>query len=512
MTLMVTSNDASAFSTAWRGVPLPEIKKNRKKMAWRLKEDKQDYFKNRRPKGFPPGPRGLPIVGNIFSVDQNKTHESLTQFARKYGNVYSIRMGQTWMVVLNSLEVLKEGLITQGDSMVERPDVPLLDDVLHKQDLFSGKIWKQQRRFALSTLRHFGFGKKSLEQVVLDEFTNCAAYFSKYKGSLFNPQRIVTCMTSNIICSIVFGHRFEYSDEKFVNLIDMFDEAFQIQESIWSKLYNSFPGVMRLLPGPHQTFLQIWESVKDFIREKIREHKKTWDPSEPRDFIDCYLNEIEMNKEQNDSDIFNEETLIGIALDLFSAGTETTSTTIRWAFLYMVKYPEIQEKVQAEIDRVIGQYRQPSCDDRTKMPYTNAVIHEIQRISNIVPLSVAHATNKEVQLLDYTIPKGIVIIPNLTSVLLDENEWETPNTFNPGHFQNKEGEFVKRAAFLPFSAGKRACLGENLAKMELFLFFTSFMQQFTFSMPAGVKPVMDYRFGITLSPQPFEICAQSRLN
>ncbi|GAA6236430.1 cytochrome P450 2J2-like, partial [Lates japonicus] len=167
-------------------------------------------------------------------------------------------------------------------------------------------------------------------------------------------------------------------------------------------------------------------------------------------------------------------------------------------------------KVQAEIDRVIGQSKQPSTEDRPSLPYTDAVIHEVQRISNIVPLSLPHVTTRDIQLGGYTIPKGVTIIPNLTSVLFDKNEWETPYTFNPGHFLNEEGKFVKRAAFIPFSAGKRVCLGENLARMELFLFFTSFMQHFTFSMPAGVKPVMEYRFGITLAPQQYEICATSR--
>lgn len=138
--------------------------------------------------------------------------------------------------------------------------------------------------------------------------------------------------------------------------------------------------------------------------------------------------------------------------------------------------------------------------------------------------------------------QGTTIIPNLTSVLFEENEWESPNTFNPGHFLDDEGKFRKRAAFIPFSAGeewhlcktwrrfvlcsetyspsygcfhcfrsgKRLCLGENLARMELFLFFTSFMQHFTFSMPAGVKPDMSFRFGVTLAPKPYEICAIPR--
>ncbi|XP_051803638.1 cytochrome P450 2J2-like [Acanthochromis polyacanthus] len=371
----------------------------------------------------------------------------------------------------------------------------------------NGHKWRQQRRFALSTLKYFGFGKKSLEPVILDEFTHCAEEFRSSKGKPFNPRLAINSAVSNIICSLVFGHRFEYSDEKFRKLLGMFEDVFRMQASIWTGLYNSFPVLMRHLPGPHQTGRQAWRKVQDFVREQINEHKQTWDLSEQRDFIDCYLKEIHMGRVDN---TFDEENLIVCVMDLFLAGTETTSTTLRWAFLYMAKYPEIQEKVQAEIDRVIGQSRQPSMEDRANLPYTDAVIHEIQRMGNIVPLSLPHSTNKDVQLGGYSIPKGVTIIPNLTSVLFDKNEWETPYTFNPGHFLSEEGKFVTQAAFIPFSAGKRLCLGENLARMELFLFFTSSMQHFTFSMPAGVKPSMEYRLGVTLAPKDYEVCVTSR--
>ncbi|XP_069006428.1 cytochrome P450 2J2-like [Embiotoca jacksoni] len=470
-----------------------------------------DYIKNRRPVSFPPRPRALPIVGNIFTVDHNKTHESLTQLAETYGDVYSLRMGQRWLVVLNGFDVLKEALVTQGDSLVDRPEFPLVDNVFHKRGVISsnGNIWKQQRRFALSTLRYFGFGKKSLEPVILDEFTHCAKDIRSYKGKPFDPRLIINNTVSNIICSLVFGHRFEYGDKKFKNLIQMFDKALQLEASIWAELYNSFPRLMSLLPGPHQMVNQIWNNVKNFVQQEMNEHKQSWDPSERRDYIDCYLNEIQKNKGQ-DGNTFDEENLIICVLDLFVAGSETTSTTLRWAFLYMAKYPEIQEKVQAEIDRVIGQSRQPSMEDRARLPYTDAVIHETQRMGNIVPLSLPHFTSRDMQLRGYTIPKGVTVIANLTSVLFDKNEWETPFTFNPKHFLNEEGTFVKRAAFIPFSAGKRLCLGENLARMELFLFFTSFMQHFTVSMPAGVKPELDYCFGVTLAPKSYEICITSR--
>ncbi|XP_051802861.1 cytochrome P450 2J2-like isoform X10 [Acanthochromis polyacanthus] len=471
-----------------------------------------DYVKYRRPLGFPPGPLSLPILGNIFTVDHARAHETLTQLAGKYGHVYSLRSGPQWFVVLNGIDILKEALVTQGDSLADRPNIALPIDISNGLGVIfnSGHNWRQQRRFALSTLRYFGFGKKSLEPVILEEFTHCAEEFRSFKGKPFNPHLITNNAVSNIICSLVFGRRFEYNDEKFRKLLQYFDKIVQIQASLSAQLYNAFTALMRYVPGPHQTIKQICKDVKDFIREELNEHKQTLDPSERRDYIDCYLNEIEMSKGQDDN-TFDEENLIMCVMDLFVAGSETTSSTLRWAFLYMAKYPEIQEKVQAEIDRVIGQSRQPSMEDRVNLPYTDAVIHEIQRMGNIVPLSLPHFTNRDVQLGGYTIPKGVTIIPNLTSVLFDKNEWETPYTFNPGHFLNEEGKFVKPAAFIPFSAGKRLCLGENLAKMELFLFFISFMQHFTFSMPAGVKPSMEYRFGVVLAPKDYEICVTSRV-
>nr|XP_020505679.1 cytochrome P450 2J2-like [Labrus bergylta] len=470
-----------------------------------------DYIKNRRPASYPPGPQAFPIVGNMFSVDHKRCHESMTQLAGKYGDVYSLRMGQEWVVVLNGYEVLKEALVNQGDSVADRPPLPILQDMSEKLGIVfnSGHMWKQQRRFALSTLRYFGTGKKSLEPVILDEFTHCSKEFQSFKGKPFDPKLIIGNAVSNIICSLVFGHRFEYTDEKFRKLISWFEIALQFQASIWTQFYNSFPKLMRCLPGPHQTVVRVWKDAKDFTRGELEEHKNNWDPSDPRDFIDCYLKEIQESKGQADN-TFHEENLVISVFELFVGGSETTSTTLRWAFLYMAKYPEIQAKVQADINRVIGQYRQPSMEDRVNMPYTDAVLHEVMRMSNIVPLSLPHMTNKDIQLGGYTIPKGTTIIPNLTSVLYDKNEWETPFTFNPGHFLTEEGKFVKQAAFMPFSAGKRLCLGENLARMELFLFFTSFMQRFTFSMPAGVKVKLDYQFGITMAPCPYEICATLR--
>uniref|UniRef100_A0A667Y484 Uncharacterized protein n=1 Tax=Myripristis murdjan TaxID=586833 RepID=A0A667Y484_9TELE len=392
-----------------------------------------DYLKTRRPSSFPPGPWALPFVGNIFTVDFNRT----------YGDVYSLRMGQTWMVVLNGFQIVKEALVTQGDSLADRPILPFQ----------------------------------------VDMFLNLAGPQSE--GKPFNPHLIINNAVSNMICSLIVGHRFEYEDERFIKLIKRFDSALQSATSIWAQASKIHFNQLKMT-GQYYTFRKCARLFFQYFMMNIFVYSQRKGDAEST---------------------FSEENLVICALDLFVAGSETTSTTLRWAFLYMAKYPEIQEKVQAEIDRVIGQSRKPSMMDRANLPYTDAVIHEIQRMGNIVPLSLRHSTNRDIQLGDYTVPKGVVIIPNLTSVLFDKREWETPYTFNPGHFLNEEGKFVKRAAFIPFSAGKRVCLGENLARMEIFLFFTSFMQRFTISVPAGTKLVLDFCFGFTLARAPYEICA-----
>lgn len=269
------------------------------------------------------------------------------------------------------------------------------------------------------------------------------------------------------------------------------------------------PWVMRRVPGPHRRIFTGWEEVTSFINIRIQEHMKDNDPSSPRDFIDCFLNEIEKCEDDTRAG-FNLENLSFCTLDLFVAGTETTSTTLYWGLLFMINYPEIQAKVQAEIDAVVRSSRQPSMEDRDSMPYTDAVIHETQRMGNIIPLNVSRMATKDTEVGGYTIPKNTIVLGTLQSILFDESEWETPHTFNPGHFLDQEGKFRKRDAFLPFSLGKRVCPGEQLAKMELFLFFTSLLQRFTFFSPPGVEPSLDFQMGATHSPKPYQLCATPR--
>lgn len=255
-------------------------------------------------------------------------------------------------------------------------------------------------------------------------------------------------------------------------------------------LYNFFPTILDSLPGPHKTLIKNTETVDDFIKEIVIAHQESFDASCPRDFIDAFINKMQQEKENS---YFTVESLTRTTLDLFLAGTGTTSTTLRYGLLILLKHPEIEEKMHKEIDRVVGRDRSPCMADRSQLPYTDAVIHEIQRFIDFLPLNVPHAVIKDTKLRDYFIPKDTMIFPLLSPILQDCKEFPNPEKFDPGHFLNANGTFRRSDYFMPFSAGKRICAGEGLARMEIFLFLTSILQNFS------LKPVKD-RKDIDISP------------
>ncbi|KAG8552874.1 hypothetical protein GDO81_003120 [Engystomops pustulosus] len=440
---------------------------------------------------LPPGPTPLPILGNLFQFTGKDVFKSLYKLGEKYGPVYLLHMGMDPVVVLCSCDAVKEALISNAEDFGARGHMPLLNRITcGGQGVVgsNGERWKQLRRFSLMTLRNFGMGKKSIAQRIQEEAQFLMNELRKSKGQPLDPTFYFSKAVSNVICSVVLGDRFEYEDKDFLTILGFMNEIFKGFSSIWGQVYNLYPNVMDRIPGPHHKMFKAIDGIHEIIKKHVKRHKETLDPNDPRDFIDCFLIKTEQEKDVPASE-FNTEAIVNTTFDLFGAGTETVSTTLRYGFMILLKYPDVEERLHQEIDNVIGRDRTPCIEDRPQMPYMDAVIHEIQRFIDLLPLGVPRKATQDLKFRDYFIPEGTTIYPMLGSVLRDPKQFKSPNRFNPEHFLDDKGKFIRNEGFMPFSSGKRVCVGEGLARMELFLFFTTILQNFSLWSPVDIEDI-----------------------
>nr|AGN04287.1 cytochrome P450 [Oryzias melastigma] len=464
----------------------------------------------------PPGPRPLPIIGNLLQIDLKRPYKTFEESRRTYGPVFTVFLGGQKVVVLAGYKTVKNALISRDEEFGERSIPHIFHELSKGHGVLwtNGDTWREMRRFALTNMRDFGMGKKACEDKITEECQYLLEVLKKFKGNAFDTTKPVNYAVSNIICSMVYGSRFEYDDPKFTTMVDQTNRTIQLIGSSTLQAYNMVPWLFKWVGSRREVHACAAANRKQ-NRSIFTHLKETLNPQMCRGFVDAFLvkrQTLEVSDSGITNSSFNDENLLMTVVHLFAAGTETTSTTLRWGLLLMAKYPKIQDQVRDELRRVIGD-RQIQVSDRKNLPFTDAVIHEIQRVASIVPTALPHKTSKDITFQGYFIKKGNYCLPLLTSVLYDENEWESPRTFNPSHFLDKEGKFIKRDAFMPFSAGRRVCLGESLARMDIFLFFTSLLQHFSFTPPAGISedeldltPVV----GFTLAPQPQGLCAVRR--
>ncbi|CAH2314078.1 cytochrome P450 2G1-like [Pelobates cultripes] len=432
---------------------------------------------------------------------------------KKYGDVYTLYLGPRRVVVLCGYDAVKEALVDNGDEFGLRGQLPVIDLYIqgHGVIFSNGDQWKELRRFSLMTLRNFGMGKRSIEERIKEEALCLVDELKKKNGEPFDPTFYFSQVASNIICSILFGNRFAYDDPDFRRLMQIINEIFIGMSSPWGQLFDMFNVVMKYLPGPHHNAVRCAYKLEKFALERLERDRKTVDINHPRHMMDSFLIRTEEEK-SNPSTHFNMENLLKNSTGLFVAGTETLSTTLRHGFLLFLKFPHIKEKVQVEIDSVIGRDRDPEPEDRLSMPYTDAVIHEIQRYANVLPMNLPHAVPKDTQFRGFTIPKGTDVFPVLAFVLNDPKYFPDPSTFNPDRFLDENGDFKKNEAFMAFSAGKRVCLGESLARLELFIFITTLLKHFDIRTPENpvdmdISPQM---VGFSNVPKPYNISFSPR--
>ncbi|XP_060623354.2 cytochrome P450 2B4-like [Anolis sagrei] len=462
---------------------------------------------------FPPGPLSLPLIGGVWRINFGIgcTVETPMKLAEQYGDIFTVWGGNIPVVVLSGFEAVKEGLIDHLEDFSDRPQTGFTTLIARGKGvaLSNGHTWKQQRRFGVVTLRKLGVGKRSLEGQIEEESQQLVEVFTREKGQPFDPALPLTNSVSNLICALSFGHRFPLEDETFKKLIDALRFTLKFGGSIFLGLYELFPWLMKHLPGPHKKASHVTEMLLSLAKKETQKHKEQKSFQDPRDLIDFYLLEIEKRKNDPTS-TYDEENLAQIIHDFFVAGTETSATSLKWAILLLANYPDIQDKAYKEIEDVLCS-SSFSYQDLKKLPYTNAVLHEILRLKYPLLFGLPRQTSKDVKMRGFLIPKGTSIVPNVRSALLDPKYWESPKEFNPKHFLDQDGHFVANEAFLAFGAGARVCFGEHLARMEIFIFFVNLLRAFRFQLPPGVKELNEEpAVALSTPPHPYKVCAVPR--
>ncbi|XP_053577651.1 cytochrome P450 2F2 [Bombina bombina] len=431
-------------------------------------------------RNLPPGPTPLPLIGNLLHMQMGEITGLLMKLWNQYGPVYTLYFGSRPVVFICGYQAVKEALVDHAEEFAGRGSLPLLDKFTQGYGLAfaNGERWKQMRHFSFKTLKDFGLGKKSTELKIQEEAQNLVNEVKKRNGLPIDPSKMIMDAVCNVFCFIIFGNQFDYKDERCSTLFSFVEEIFRLMSSSWGQMEDTFPQLMKYIPGPHKKIIAVSEEMVACIQKRVEINQATLDPTCPRDYIDCFLIKMEQEK-HNPNTEFNMRNLLLSVHSLLLGATDTTATTLKHALLILLTYPEIQAKLHKEIDQVIGRNRFPLLSDRSQMPYTEAVINEVQRFADISPLNAARAVTKDTQFRGYTIPKGTNVNALLSTVHRDPSQFSTPYKFNPNHFLDENGGFKKNDAMMAFSAGKRRCPGEGLALIELFLFFTIILQNFT---------------------------------
>uniref|UniRef100_A0A7E4UPY9 CYtochrome P450 family n=1 Tax=Panagrellus redivivus TaxID=6233 RepID=A0A7E4UPY9_PANRE len=481
------------------------------------------YWKRR---NLPPGPTPLPIIGNVIQFHKSPHPDFYTAWTKQYGDIYTIWMGTWPLVCVSDYAAVHEHFLRDGETFADR-HIPLEMVEIMKNGLTGiiftdGPLWREHRRFALSVFRDFGVGKNVMEQKILDEI---GVMFQEIDNDItsgvVHPVMAdhIDITVGSIINNLLMGHKYhgEGRREEFFKIKHMLADTFKQFTKPGMIMFQTRTHMFKNWPYLGPLYKQITHSrdvLMQYFADNVKRKRESvnFNSDTPvEDFVEAYLKKQKELIDSGELHTFDDEQLLGTMWDLWVAGQETTSNTTQWCLAFLLKHPEVQAKLQAELSEFVSPDQIVTNDLRNRLPYANAIVAETQRVGNIVPTNVVHKTTKDTVIHGYKIPAGQPIVSHISAMLYDDRYFPEPHTFKPERFIDENGAFKPHPALLPFGIGKRACLGEALAKMELFLIITNLFNRYKFTEdpehPVSLKRILSG----TILPQPYKCVVEKRV-
>ncbi|XP_020623002.1 steroid 17-alpha-hydroxylase/17,20 lyase-like isoform X2 [Orbicella faveolata] len=432
-------------------------------------------------RNMPPGSRltSLPLTGNLLSFDSGDSLREITASLRKkYGTVYSMKVGSFKLVVAEDADSVKEVLVKRSADYAGRPPFHSFQLAsLGGKDIIIGNYgpaWKFHRKLFMAAIRQYLSDQQLVEERIFEQAGRLLQYFEDQNGKDFDPACILMESVANVIGRITFGKYFDSSHPDFEELLQLNIKGFTDTKTNTQNFVLDFFPAAKYFPFPsYQSVQKLMGRIFEILRHQLKIQENDFDPTAKIDSLTGSLlkeriaAENEVGSEDKAS-ILSDESVINTMEDMFGAGYETTSTTLRWAIAYLVHHPHCQTEIQNQLDEVVGRDRMPGLGDRPHLPLLQATIMEALRLGNVAEAALPHYTMKDTSLAGYRVPKDTVVLVHLMNVHLDPNFWENPNSFNPHRHIDADGQLITNSGnFLPFSAGRRVCAGEALAKVTL---------------------------------------------
>lgn len=446
---------------------------------------------HRRYEGFklPPNPPALPFFGNMSIFMSNRApYYVMKEVSDKYGPVFSLKMGTGLYVVLSSAEAIREAFVKKSEDFAGRPYMYSISLLTRNN---SGIVFgdyspslELHRKTTAIALQNHAKGKNCIpySKKIATEVERLVEDLYVFANRKMDISNYLSLALLNVICELTFSERYEADNPEFQEILvnnDRFTSLLQPGDPI-----DVIPA-LKIFPSKKLRVVQeCVESRDQLLQRKYDEHVATFDPQNIRDLTDAFLAEMFQSNDQNANNVLSEDHVIMAMWEIFIGGFESTYTTLKWAIAYLIHNPEVQERIQNDLDEVIGD-RAITGEDKNKLPYLEATVLETLRHSSFSSMNGPRRTTRDTSVAGFDIPKDTTVFCNLWWVHHDPKYWKEPDSFRPEHFLTDDGQLLMSKAFFPFSIGKRACLGASLAKMQLCLFLGGILQKYTIKCPPG---------------------------